>query len=86
MERAIDSFLNDLGAFLHYTPYCTSFFIFVVMSKAFRLELKRWAHRPCGRELTVVHGAGEEDPHHEHRDTVAVEIPTIVVNTIALSS
>ena len=61
LDQAIDSFLNDLGAFINFMPYCTSFFIFVGISKAFRYELKRWAYRLCGKDPATIRASGEEN-------------------------
>ena len=87
MERAIDSFLGDFGGFLHYFPFCTSFMIFVAMSKAFRFELKRWTHRLCGRELATVQEPGEEEINQQQLTTRELtEIPHIVVHSVVLSA
>ncbi|CAF1453699.1 unnamed protein product [Adineta steineri] len=53
-EQAINNFLNNFGAILHYIPYCTSFFIFVCVSKAFRLEVKRLIFKMVRKDLTTV--------------------------------
>ncbi|CAF3436197.1 unnamed protein product [Rotaria sp. Silwood1] len=53
-DRTVYNFLNDFGSFLHYIPYCTSFFIFICFSKAFRLELKRYIYKICGKDSTTV--------------------------------
>ena len=35
LKQVIQLFLQKVGAFLRYTPYCSSFFIFICVSKAF---------------------------------------------------
>ena len=63
MEIAVDNFLNNFGAFIHYFPYFTSFFIFMCVSKAFRLEVKRIIFKLCHKDLTAVRE--EENNQHE---------------------
>ncbi len=80
MEQAVSNFLNSFGTFLHYIPYCGSFFIFVSVSKAFRQELKRFAYKICGKDLTTVRE--EENNQHELvRDNVEINV---IVSTIVL--
>ena len=75
MQEAIDSFLSNMGIFLHHIPYCTSFLIDISISKAFRCELRRCA-RPS---------FGNANPHQNAvRDTE--EIPDVVLQTIAPSA
>jgi len=81
MEQAINTFLTDFGSFLYFIPYCTNFFIYVCISKAFRHELKRFGYRICGKDLTTVH----EEENHQHelaRDNI--ELNNVVVSTIGL--
>lgn len=58
MEVALNNFLNQFGSFLHYIPYCSSFFIFISISKAFRQELKRMIYKSIGKHLII---SREED-------------------------
>ena len=79
MVQAVNSFLNNFGAFIHYIPYCSSFFIFVCVSKAFRQELKRMAYKICGKELIIVRGGEEEiqqqQPARENIAVSTIELP-----------
>ena len=45
LDVAIVTFLNNIGTFFHSIPYCSSIVIFLVISRAFRQELKRWYHK-----------------------------------------
>ena len=81
LEQAVDTFLNDVGAFLHYFPYCTSFFIFVSMSKAFRYELKRWAYLICSKDPATIQTGGDDENNHQPQDVggETIDIPSAVV-------
>ncbi|CAF1187303.1 unnamed protein product [Rotaria sordida] len=80
--QAVNNFLNKFGGFLHYIPYCTSFFIFVCLSKAFRQELKRFVYKICGKDITILQEEENKDlqPARNNIDL------NVVVNTIALAS
>ena len=41
VHQSLDNFLRAFGTFIHHIPYCSSFFIFISLSKAFRDEMKR---------------------------------------------
>ncbi len=81
MEQVMNTFLNNFGSFLHYIPYCTSFFIFVCVSKAFRQELKRFGYKICGKNLTIIR---EEENHQQELGRENVELNNVVVSTIVL--
>lgn len=53
-EQAIDSFITNVGTFLHHIPYCVSFFIHVGISKAFRHELKRLIYGIIGKDVPTI--------------------------------
>ena len=68
IQQAFNTFLNNFGAFLHYIPYCTSFFVFVCVSKAFRQRIKtnglqhmwqRFGYSPRRRKSTAGTRKGE---------------------------
>jgi hypothetical protein len=78
MEQAVSNFLSNIGAFLHSIPYCVSFVIFISVSKAFRLELKRFIYKICRKDLTAVR---EEQNHQQEPVRDNIELNN-VVNTI----
>jgi hypothetical protein len=41
VHQSLENFFRDFGTFIHHIPYCSSFFIFISLSKAFRDEMKR---------------------------------------------
>ncbi len=80
MEQAVSNFLTNIGAFLHCIPYCVSFVIFISVSKAFRLEFKRFIYKICCKDLTAVR---EEQNHQQEPARDNIELNN-VVNTIAV--
>ncbi|CAF0952962.1 unnamed protein product [Adineta ricciae] len=53
MDEAIEGFVTNFGTFIHHLPYCASFFIFVCVSKSFRLEMKRLVYKVFGQDLVL---------------------------------
>jgi hypothetical protein len=53
-QTAVNNFINNLLTFVYFTFYCTSFFIFVGVSKAFRQELKRSIWKILGKNLVAL--------------------------------
>ena len=53
-EQAIDSFITNVGTFLHHIPYCVSFFVHLGISKAFRQELKRLIYGVIGKDVLII--------------------------------
>ncbi|CAF3125111.1 unnamed protein product [Rotaria sp. Silwood2] len=79
-DRTVDNFLNNFGSFLHYIPYCTSFFIFVCLSKAFRQELKQYIYKICVKNLTTIQEKeGEEFQPARDNPEFNVAVSTIVL-------
>jgi hypothetical protein len=77
MEQAVSNFLSNIGGFLYYIPYCTSFFIFANVSKAFRLELKRLAYNIRRKDLAAVR---KQEPTRNNIELNNV-VSTIVIQT-----
>ena len=50
LHQAIDTLLNDFLSLLFNISYCISFFIYVVISKAFRQELNRMVYKMFGKK------------------------------------
>jgi hypothetical protein len=74
LEQAIGNFLNNVFTILYDIPYCVNFFIFMIVSKAFRHEMKRTAYKMCGKDLIVP------------RECENIELNIAVVNSIVLSN
>ena len=77
LEEAISSFFRNFLTFLQQISFCVSFFIFILVSKAFRNELKRMIYKMVGKNLNHV----REEENHE-RDNVELN----VVHAIVLSA
>ena len=45
LQETIVDFINHNSFILHHVPYCVSFYIFILVSKAFRQELKRMIYK-----------------------------------------
>ncbi|CAF4916902.1 unnamed protein product [Rotaria sp. Silwood1] len=78
LEESIVYFLQSLFTFIYFTFYGSSFFIFFIVSKAFRHGLKRFIFKIIGKELMTLR---EEDNRQENNENL--NIP--VVSTIILS-
>ncbi|CAF1255033.1 unnamed protein product [Adineta steineri] len=54
LHQAIDIFLNNFLSLLFNISYSISFFIYIIISKAFRHELKRMIYKIFGRDLIPI--------------------------------
>ncbi len=62
-QQTIDTLLNNFFSLLFNISYCISFVIYVVISKAFRHEVKRMVYKMVGRDLRPVR---EEENRQEN--------------------
>jgi hypothetical protein len=79
LNQTIHNFFNNFLTFIYDIYYSTSFFIFVIVSKAFRHELKRIIYKIIGKELTPLR---EEDNRQGNIERDNAELN--VVSTIVL--
>jgi len=79
LVQAINAFFYNISIFLHHIPYCASFYIYVVVSKAFRNELKRMVYKICGQKIS---STCEEENKQENVGRDNVELNVAVVNHI----
>ncbi len=79
LEQTIDAFFYNISVLFHHIPYCASFYIFVVVSKAFRNELKRMVYKICGKDIISIR---EEENKQENAGRDNVELNVVVVNHI----
>jgi hypothetical protein len=79
LELIISDFLKNLFTLLEFIPFCASFFIFIVVSKAFRSELKRMIYKMIGKKLISIRNK-ENRQGIVRRDSVELN----VVNTVVL--
>jgi hypothetical protein len=78
LEDAIITFLHNIFFFIYFIFYCSSFFIFISVSKAFRYELKRLIYN-----LTPLR---EEENRQENMGPNNVELNIHVVSPIVIPS
>ncbi len=79
LEQAVYNFFRNLLTFLYNIPYCTNFFVFVIVSKSFRHELNREIYKIIGKDLAPMR---EEENRQEVMAKNNIEIN--VVSTIVL--
>jgi hypothetical protein len=76
LEEAIGDFFGDFLTFLQQIAYCVSFFIFIIVSKAFRNELKRMMYKMVGKNLNHV---------REEENNKRANVELNVVHSVVLS-
>ncbi|CAF1263670.1 unnamed protein product [Adineta steineri] len=79
LEQAIRNFLYYFITFLYSTSYSVNIFVFMIVSKAFRHELKRTIYKIIGKDLIPIREEENRQENHE-RDNVEIN----VVSTIDL--
>jgi hypothetical protein len=79
LEQAIRNFLSYIFTFLYNIPQCSSFLVYMIVSKSFRHEFKRTMYKIIGKEVTPIR---EEENKQENigRDNIELN----VVSTIEL--
>ncbi|CAF3898477.1 unnamed protein product [Adineta steineri] len=55
-KQALHNFFYKFLSFLYSIPYCMNVFVFIIVSKSFRHELKRSICKIIGKDLTAMHG------------------------------
>ncbi|CAF4038692.1 unnamed protein product [Adineta steineri] len=73
LEQAIRKFLYDSMTFIYSTSYSVNVFTFIIVSKAFRHELKRTIYKIIGKDLVPI----REEENHE-RDNVEINVVSII--------
>jgi hypothetical protein len=79
LEQSIFNFFYKFLTCLYNIPYCTNFFVFVIVSKSFRHELNREIYKIIGKDLAPMR---EEENRQEVMAKNNIEIN--VVSTIVL--
>ncbi|UJR32373.1 hypothetical protein I4U23_019835 [Adineta vaga] len=81
LELAILNFVDKLVTFLFNTSYSTSFFVFVIISKAFRCDLKRIFYKLIGKDWIATQDERNRlncmDKDNERHENMNVVISTI---------
>ena len=77
-EEALDNFLMNVGVCLRHISYCTSFFIYIGISKAFRREFLNLYYKFHNKNQQVM--PGEENNEQEARqDNVELRVINAIV-------
>ncbi|CAF1197513.1 unnamed protein product [Adineta steineri] len=73
LEQAIRNFLYYFMTFIYSTSYSVNIFVFMIVSKAFRHELKRTIYKIISKDLIPI----REEENHE-RDNVEINVVSII--------
>ncbi|UJR32507.1 hypothetical protein I4U23_019969 [Adineta vaga] len=73
LEATIENFIVNFLSFLHHIPFCVSCLIFLIVSKAFRIEVKRMIYKIFGKDAIVIRE--EENIARDH-----VELNVVVLD------
>jgi hypothetical protein len=80
LVQFISEILEEFLTFLQFIPFCVSFFVFILVSKAFRSELKRMIYKMIGKNLAPIR---EEENIQENAERDSVKL-NVAVSTIVL--
>ena len=82
LKQTIDDSLYKIFIFIFSTFFCSGFFVFISVSKAFRHEVKQLIFKMLGKDLIPLR---EEENQQENVKQNCVELRPAVVSTIAIS-
>ncbi|CAF1263727.1 unnamed protein product [Adineta steineri] len=77
LEQAIRNFLYNSMTFIYSTSYSVNVFTFIIVSKAFRHELKRTIYKIIGKDLVPIREEENRQENHE-RDNVEMNVVSII--------
>ncbi|CAF1526030.1 unnamed protein product [Adineta steineri] len=77
LEQAIRNFLYTFMTFLYSTSYSVNVFTFIIVSKAFRHELKRTIYKIIGKDLVPIREEENRQENHE-RDNVEINVVSTI--------
>ncbi|CAF4142189.1 unnamed protein product [Adineta steineri] len=77
LEQAIRNFLYTFMTFLYSTSYSVNVFVFIIVSKAFRHELKRTIYKIIGKDLVPIREEENRRENHE-RDNVEINVVSTI--------
>jgi hypothetical protein len=75
LQQEIVDFINHFNEFLHHIPFCVSFYIYIIVSKAFRNAVKRIIYQICRKDVSSIH-------EEEHAVKDNRELNIVVVNPV----
>ena len=76
-QQQIDLFLFDFGILINHLPSCLSFYIYILVSKAFRQACRRLVWKIIGKNFNDVRETRDEEQNEkgtrrERQESVAV--------------
>ncbi|CAF1467430.1 unnamed protein product [Adineta steineri] len=77
LEQAIRNFLYNFMSFIYSTSYSVNVFTFIIVSKAFRHELKRTIYKIIGKDLVPIREEENRQENHE-RDNVEINVVSTI--------
>ena len=77
--QAMMDFVENFGFFIHHIPFCLSFIIFMSVSRAFRLEIRKILQRICGKCLIAT---PEEDTRQQSNPNDNIELNVVNHNVV----
>ena len=73
-EQQITAFIFNMASFIHHIPFCASFYIYVIISRAFRQSCQRLIWKMFGKDIGVI---PEEEPNEGGLGQHAIEMATV---------
>ena len=79
IQNSFFYFLYGFTNFLHYIPFCLSFYIFIWVSKAFRNEFKRILYQIFRKNQITIHDEDQQQGNQFQNQTELNVVSTIVL-------
>ena len=76
-QTAVVEFLYNVFLVIYYTFYCSSFFIFVCVSKAFRQEIKLLIYKVVGKDLTAARNEEEQPQQNVNKNDIELVVDVV---------
>lgn len=80
LKIATDDFLEKLFVFIYFTFHCSSFFIFVCVSKAFRQEVRQLIYKMFAKDIPTSRTEQLQQQANAKNDTTKVNIGVLCAN------
>lgn len=77
---AASDFLEKLFTFIYFTFYCSSFFIFICVSKAFRHEMRQFICKMFGKDISTLRREQLQQPSNVRNGTSEVNVIVLCPN------
>lgn len=81
-QTALVEFIYNVFMLIYFTYYCTSFFIFVCVSKAFRQEIRLLIYKIIGKDLTAVRNEDEQAQQDINKNNIELVVDVVSGSTM----